>query len=518
MAHPLAPSRTHPQAAHRLGLDFTWAAVAFPPPSLSTNVAIIQDLQQTHARMARRPPSCRTRRRRATLATLVAVTAMSVAASGSTCSGFVPPLSLPMAPRERMASPAAPLLRTRGPHVTSMVLGRRPPTPATKDEADDGQKNKARARRREVSPPKLSVPPGAAADADEDFHSPIQYGPHDHHRALQGTAVVALIVTAIVLVGATENFQHVPDVASLVPPTYSFEKSLLSGAAAGISRGLSRILTFPLDTIKTRQQAVLNDDDEEGDGEDEKSGDAGEQLAAKASKVEKGRLFDGLLPMLLIAGPANAAFFVTYDYLRALALALGYPPKDVIVELCAALLASLPANFIRIPAEVTKQRVQAGLERKASTAAANIWRAEGPLGLYVGGGAHLARELPFNAVQFLTFRNLKEALVASQGGVHATVASKAVLGAIAAGLASLATQPLDTIKTAQMLDKTGAEESYVDGVKRIYGRFGLPGLYLGLLPRFFLCAIGGSFYFFANEWSMSVLTSGGNLLPNLWPK
>lgn len=38
----------------------------------------------------------------------------------------------------------------------------------------------------------------------------------------------------------------------LTPPGYNFYESLLSGGFAGISRGLSRIITFPLDTVKTR--------------------------------------------------------------------------------------------------------------------------------------------------------------------------------------------------------------------------------------------------------------------------
>lgn len=38
----------------------------------------------------------------------------------------------------------------------------------------------------------------------------------------------------------------------LVPPGYHFYQSLLSGAFAGISRGISRLATFPLDTVKTR--------------------------------------------------------------------------------------------------------------------------------------------------------------------------------------------------------------------------------------------------------------------------
>lgn len=335
------------------------------------------------------------------------------------------------------------------------------------------------------------------------------------------------------LVGATENFHHGPNLAALVPPTYSFEKSLLSGAAAGISRGLSRIVTFPLDTIKTRQQAVLilNDDEDEA-GRGGRGKNVAEKLNSRASKVKKGRLFDGILPMLLIAGPANAAFFVTYDYLGALATGLGYPPKGhILIELSTSLLSSLPANLIRVPAEVTKQRVQAGQAASAFKAASTILKTEGPLGLYVGGGAHLLREIPFNAVQFVSYRHMKDFLVASQGGIHASVAAKAVLGAVAAGLASLMTQPLDTIKTAQMLNvKKGTKiegeqggneeggESYFDSASRIYSRFGFPGLYLGLLPRFGLCAVGGAFYFYANEWAVGILTTGGGHLLHIWLK
>lgn len=362
-----------------------------------------------------------------------------------------------------------------------------------------------------------------------------------HARVLQGIAVLGLVVGGIVLVGATENFQHAPETALLLPPSYSFQKSLLAGAAAGVSRGLSRIVTFPLDTIKTRQQAVLLRQHSEGEGSRgegqgaeaaSREGDRFEAVAKRASNVKKGNLFDGLLPMLLIAGPANAAFFVTYDYLGALATALGAPPKGhLFIELAASLLASLPSNLIRIPAEVTKQRVQAGQAPKAVVAAATIFKTEGPLGLYVGGGAHLLREIPFNAVQFLAYRNLKDVLVATQGGTPASVSAKAILGAAAAGLASLCTQPLDTVKTAQMLnvkkrralegelrEKEEVEETYWGSASRIYRLFGLPGLYLGSAPRFSLCAVGGAFYFFANEWAKNVLSTGGVHFPDMWPK
>lgn len=89
----------------------------------------------------------------------------------------------------------------------------------------------------------------------------------------------------------------------------------------------------------------------------------------------------------------------------AVGLAL-HGPGSWTLELAAALLASLPSNAVRIPAEVLKQRVQAQVEKDSFTAAKNIIRDEGVSGLYQGGGAQLIRELPFNAVQFMVFGSL----------------------------------------------------------------------------------------------------------------
>jgi hypothetical protein len=143
---------------------------------------------------------------------------------------------------------------------------------------------------------------------------------------------------------------------------------------------------------------------------------------------------------------------------------------------------------------------QAGVEKTAWLATQTIVKTEGLPGLYVGGKAHLLRELPFNAIQFLTFQNTKTWLRAS--GVHVGVVEKALLGALAAGIAGLATQPFDVIKTAEMIDEREAgarRETWGGTVKRIYGRYGLSGLYLGLTPRLLLCGVGGAFYFLASE-------------------
>lgn len=69
---------------------------------------------------------------------------------------------------------------------------------------------------------------------------------------------------------------------------------------------------------------------------------------------------------------------------------------------------------------------------------------------------------------------------------------QAVAGAVAAGLAGLFTQPMDVVKTQQMIDKEHKKEKagWMSSVDSIYRRYGIKGLYLGTLPRFGLCKSG----------------------------
>ena len=471
------------------------------------------------------------------------------------------------------------------------------------------------------------------------------------------------------------SFSSIISTSSTMTPSSSspvidfiFWKSFIAGTMAGVSRALSRIITFPLDTIKTRQQAtiLLKKSKEEKQGEfpfiieterttneqkiernsslsnepssesvlhekEEKKkyfvlvGKKSRRIFAKIKSMDK--LFDGLAPMLLVAGPANAAFFVVYDYLLAITkwFLLSYPypsPSSFIsneetitmdnlheipsfvfyafflpfvhscahstrssttfsstssigssyVGLVASLIASLPSNMIRIPAEVTKQRVQTGFNSNFFQAGTNILNIEGWKGLYRGGKSQLMRELPFNAVQFVIFNQLKTFFLlhvndyssfqnilysvfhssaiessASAGLLVTTVKLplivKAFCGASAASVASLLTQPLDTIKTYMMLSTDtenkifedtkekgnqnklyGSKESMkntdsmetatstektsmsiLDTAKYITTNYGFQSLYLGALPRVGLCFIGGGTFFLAEETTKELL-------------
>ena len=109
-----------------------------------------------------------------------------------------------------------------------------------------------------------------------------------------------------------------------------------------------------------------------------------------------------------------------------------------------------------MPVEVVKQRRQAG-EVTSSLAVANqAWKSHGLQGLYRGGLATLAREVPFSLVQFPLWELLKAEVVEHKGR-PTTPAESAVCGSLGGVVAGALTTPLDVVKTRMMLN-TGHQE------------------------------------------------------------
>ena len=245
-----------------------------------------------------------------------------------------------------------------------------------------------------------------------------------------------------------------------------------SGAVAGGFRALSRGLTFPFDTLKTVKQV------QRANGQSPLV----EQFTAK-------ELFRGVVPAIVSAVPANAVFFVIYNYLLTVAasepvarlmLADVAPgggdsthvsPSILFFErLLFSSIATLPSNLIKTPAELLKQRAQ--VQPDASLVALVRDATRPPLGirgLFLGNNAQLLRELPYNAIQMATFDFLRDKVMQGSAGAAGAAAGaypialdpatlSAGLGFVAAGFAAALTQPADTVKTRLM-----AGQEYVRG-------------------------------------------------------
>ncbi|XP_035761053.1 S-adenosylmethionine mitochondrial carrier protein isoform X3 [Neolamprologus brichardi] len=150
-----------------------------------------------------------------------------------------------------------------------------------------------------------------------------------------------------------------------------FMASLVAGGCAGMCVDLT---LFPLDTIKTRLQS--------------------QQGFYKAGGFRG--IYAGVPSAAVGSFPNAAAFFVTYEYTKALLGTGGVfalPHVAPVTHMLAASLGEVVACLIRVPTEVVKQRAQASLSSSTYNILLATLREEGVRGLYRGYGSTVLREV-----------------------------------------------------------------------------------------------------------------------------
>jgi hypothetical protein len=135
----------------------------------------------------------------------------------------------------------------------------------------------------------------------------------------------------------------------------------ISGAISGASRSVARLLSYPLDTIKTLAQAESLDKDER----------EMQRIADKAVPRTFADLFRGVLISIVSAVPANSIFIVCFNSLDAYVPCLDRSsPLSFVLDWSApaqhilfSAIATVPQNLFKIPAELIKQRSQLAKQR-----------------------------------------------------------------------------------------------------------------------------------------------------------
>lgn len=118
----------------------------------------------------------------------------------------------------------------------------------------------------------------------------------------------------------------------------------IQGGLAGGFRGLARLVTYPWDTMKTLDQADVTT--------------ANDGVPLSSDNLSGLDYFRGLWVTIVSAMPANAVFFIVYYYFERFVPCFVHNEYPFIQKLVVSLLATLPQNAIKIPAEVVKQRSQ----------------------------------------------------------------------------------------------------------------------------------------------------------------
>ncbi|KAJ3486791.1 hypothetical protein NLI96_g3973 [Meripilus lineatus] len=181
-------------------------------------------------------------------------------------------------------------------------------------------------------------------------------------------------------------------------------------------------------------------------------------------------LWRGVSSVILGAGPAHAVHFGTYEMVKEFT---GGNDEN---------------NRNQWLATLIKQRMQVHQSefRSAFTCARTVYSTEGLSAFYVSYPTTLTMTVPFTAVQFTVYEQLKAFLNPSNTYSPLThIVSGGLAGAVAGGV----TTPLDVAKTILQTRGTSSDpeirgvKGMVDACRVIWVRDGMKGFWRGLAPR-----------------------------------
>lgn len=186
----------------------------------------------------------------------------------------------------------------------------------------------------------------------------------------------------------------------------------------------------------------------------------------------------GVAPQFLLAFPAGALQFASYEFCKAKAAAVGI--KGGLSEVLCGASGALAASVIRVPQEVLKQRVQADIYPNAAVGLSRLLSEKGIAGLYTGYVATISRDVPWNALSFMFFSQAKTLFTATTGKAPTTEQNLG-LGALSGMMAAVIMTPVDVVKTRLMTG--GATGGIVGTMSRIVTEEGAITLMKGVVPR-----------------------------------
>lgn len=191
--------------------------------------------------------------------------------------------------------------------------------------------------------------------------------------------------------------------------------------------------------------------------------------------------------MILGAGPAHAVHFGTLEAVKDLAGGNEAGNQWLATSLAGG-SATVASDALMNPFDVIKQRMQLHQSefRSVFTCARVVFRNEGLSAFYVSYPTTLAISIPFNAIQFTVYEQVKRMM---NPGNNYSPATHVTAGAVAGAVAAAVTTPLDVAKTILQTRGTAHESELRDvrgmwdAFRVIYTRDGLKGFGRGLTPR-----------------------------------
>ncbi|CAA0374890.1 EF-hand domain [Arabidopsis suecica] len=273
-------------------------------------------------------------------------------------------------------------------------------------------------------------------------------------------------------------------VVAVAPPVALPAGDVLKSAlAGGLASALSTSLMHPIDTIKTRVQASTLSFPE---------------VIAKLPEIGVRGVYRGSIPAIL--GQFSSHGLRTGIFEASKLVLINFAPNlpEIQVQSIASFCSTLLGTAVRIPCEVLKQRLQAGMFNNVGEAIVGTWKQDGPSGFFRGTGATLCREVPLYVVGMGLYAESKK-MVAQALGRELEAWETIAVGAVSGGIAAVVTTPFDVMKTRMMTATPGRPISMSMVVVSILRNEGPLGLFKGAVPRFFWVAPLGAMNFAGYE-------------------
>lgn len=237
-------------------------------------------------------------------------------------------------------------------------------------------------------------------------------------------------------------------------------------------------------------------------------------------------LWRGVASVILGAGPAHAAHFGMYEFVRDIAGGHQDGFRGVGGTALAGASATITSDALMNPFDgklrrtcqkltaVIKQRMQlqGSPYRSVAQCAASVYRNEGLSAFYVSYPTTLTMSVPFTAVQFSVYESLKSFM--NPTGAYSPV-THVVAGGFAGGVAAAVTTPLDVAKTLLQTRGSSADErirnarGMGEALKIIVERDGWRGLKRGMLPRVLTVAPSTAISWMSYEFFKVLIRQGG---------
>ncbi|KAI4382448.1 hypothetical protein MLD38_008411 [Melastoma candidum] len=232
-----------------------------------------------------------------------------------------------------------------------------------------------------------------------------------------------------------------PDISLATPATHDglrFWQFMVSGSIAG---SVEHMAMFPVDTLKTRMQALGSCPI--------RSVTLRDALLSILKSDGLLGLYRGIGAMGLGAGPAHAVYFSIYEVSKEFFSRDN--PNNPAVHAVSGVFATVASDTVLTPMDMVKQRLQLHNTpyKGISDCVRSVLKDEGLRAFYASYRTTVFMNAPFTAVHFSTYEAAKRCLmevspesVDDEGWVvHATA------GAAAGALAAAITTPLDVVKT-----------------------------------------------------------------------